>query len=219
MIRSSIFLLAASLLTTTVQLHADTDINSQDQSSAYVQAQVSEEDVAGPEEYPGEQEAAYADQAVEQLVQQYPEFDVEQNFALGVEEAKASRDCGGAILKVIVNKFSQRLRVLLNGKTLHDDVKVSTGMGGMGTPSGHFCPRNFERTHLDHAFSKRGHKVYLYNAVQLIGGIFMHNASSAGVRWLGHKHSHGCVRVDPKVQPVVFSLMQKFKGRVQVIIE
>lgn len=131
----------------------------------------------------------------------------------------------GGRLEIVVNKARQRMSVKLNGKSVSglSNIKISTGKpGGSETPVGKFILKGKEivKRRINRTFTKKLKRpVYLEDAVQVIGGIFLHKASSGAQNKLGQKASAGCVRIDRNQSAKVFNLAQKHRANAVVIIQ
>lgn len=131
----------------------------------------------------------------------------------------------GSKLEIVVNKAKQRMNVRLNGKTVTglENIKISTGKtGGSETPVGKFQLKGKEivKRRINRTFTQKLKRpVYLEDAVQVQGGIFLHKASSGAQNKLGQKASAGCVRIDRSISAKVFNLAQKHRANGVVIIQ
>jgi len=105
----------------------------------------------------------------------------------------------------------QRMKVYKGGKLLHK-WKVSTGKKGFSTPTGIFRPTMLEKLHL----SKQYNNAPMPYSVFFHDGIAVHGTKS--VRRLGHRASHGCVRVKTAHAKQLYALVQK-SGRDNSYIE
>jgi hypothetical protein len=126
-------------------------------------------------------------------------------------------------LKILVNVAKQRLTVMLNGKKVKglESVKISTGKGN-STPKGTFkLNGEVTKRRINRTFTKKlGRKVYLEDAIQVRGGIFLHKASvPAQKNTLGRKASHGCIRMDRNKSAKIFTLAKKYKGSAVTVIK
>ena len=103
---------------------------------------------------------------------------------------------------ITVDKAAQRMRVTVDGK-LRYSWPVSTGRPHYETPSGTFRPLRLARVHYskewDHApmphsvfFTEKGHAIHATNATGQ----------------LGHRASHGCVRLAPSKAAALFALIR-----------
>ena len=111
--------------------------------------------------------------------------------------------CASAALLIKVDKSSQTLTVLRDGRTLHTWA-VSTGKSGHTTPSGNFSAFRMEAEHFskewDNApmphsvfFTKQGHAIH----------------GSYDIKRLGLPASHGCVRLAPGNAARLFALVKQ----------
>ena len=110
-----------------------------------------------------------------------------------------------------VDISQQRMKVYKGGKLLHK-WKVSTGRKGFNTPTGIFQPTMLEKLHL----SKQYHNAPMPYSVFFHDGIAVHGTKS--VRHLGHRASHGCIRVKTTHAKQLYALVQK-SGRDNSYIE
>lgn len=131
----------------------------------------------------------------------------------------------GAALTIRVNQTAQRLSVVLQGSPVEElsAVAVSTGRPGAATrtPDGLFRinpheVRERRQSHFASRLLKR--PVFLTHAIQIVGGIFMHDASHGAMAYLGQKRSHGCVRVDRRKMPEIFRLVRRHRFDTRVHI-
>ena len=123
-------------------------------------------------------------------------------------------------VQVYISKGRQHMTVKVNGK-LYMSTPIGTGRAGHRTPSGSFKPGEMKRSRLSrYATRKVGRKVYLKNAVQVIDGIFLHNASIGAMNYIRKRvpRSAGCVRVPPSAMSKLYSLIAKNKRNTRIII-
>jgi hypothetical protein len=130
-----------------------------------------------------------------------------------------------AVVTIRVDQTSQQLSVSVQGRTVDglDSVPVSTGLpeASKHTPDGIFWinPREVkERRQSFFASGLLKRPVFLTHAIQIVGGIFMHDASEGAMPHLGRKRSYGCVRVDRRKMPAIFRLVKQhpFHTRVHI---
>ena len=117
-----------------------------------------------------------------------------------------------ADLVVQINRASQRMTVIENGRPIHQWV-VSTGRAGYGTPSGVFHPQRMARTWFSKAYynSPMPHSIFFY------GGYAIHGTYA--INQLGGPASHGCVRLYPGNAATLFGLVQREgPGRTTIIV-
>lgn len=128
-------------------------------------------------------------------------------FAALVQPAQAS-------LLIAIDKSSQRMAVIVNGRATHS-WPVSTGRAGYATPSGEFRPFRLEMEHyskewddapMPHSifFTPRGHAIH----------------GSYDIRRLGGAASHGCVRLAPANAARLFALVrQEGLGNTRIVLQ
>lgn len=89
------------------------------------------------------------------------------------------------------------------------DTPVSTGAAGWETPTGHFAIHSKEDMHWSRAFD-----VWMPKAMQVVGGIFIHQlpltpgGAVIGAGSLGRAVSHGCIRLSPQAAGFLFNWAQ-----------
>lgn len=142
----------------------------------------------------------------------------EQSKTAGVTSAKLK---GRVVIRI--DQTRQRLSVRVGGKTVAglESVRVSTGLPGKATrtPDGIYSPRAMAvRRPSYYATRLLKRPVYLTHAIQIVDGIFMHDASRGAMGYLGRKRSHGCVRVDRKQMPKIFHLVKQHRADTRIHI-
>ncbi|OPX22221.1 MAG: hypothetical protein B1H03_04940 [Planctomycetales bacterium 4484_113] len=139
-----------------------------------------------------------APEMVEELIEQGC-FDPEELVARVRAESPV------VIHHLVVDLSRQRLfAVNRDGKVL-DEFKVSTGMPGYETPPGEYRVVNRAR----YAYSKK-YEADMYNWMGLTrdGGYGIHSLKGSGYeRRLGHRASHGCIRLSRKDAQYLFPLI------------
>lgn len=130
-----------------------------------------------------------------------------------------------AEVTIRVNQTAQRLSVTLRGSPVEGLAAVAVSTGQLTaftrTPDGLFRINPYEiRERRPSHFASRLLKrpVFLTHAIQIVGGIFMHDASPGAMAYLGQKRSYGCVRVDRRKMPEIFGLVQRHRFDTRVHI-
>jgi len=122
-----------------------------------------------------------------------------------------------------IDQTHQRLSVHVGGEAVEglESVLVSTGLPGKATktPDGTYSPRALAVRRPSY-FATRllNRPVYLTHAIQIVDGIFMHDASDGAMAHLGKKRSHGCVRVDRRQMPKIFRLVKRHRTNTRIQI-
>lgn len=142
----------------------------------------------------------------------------EKSKTAGVTSAKLK---GPVVIRI--DQTRQRLSVRVGGRTVPglESVRVSTGLPGRTTrtPDGIYSPRTVVlRRPSYYATRLLKRPVYLTHAIQIVDGIFMHDASDGAMRYLGRKRSHGCIRVDRKQMPRIFHLVKQHRADTRIHI-
>jgi len=106
------------------------------------------------------------------------------------------------ILTVKVKISKQRIYVYQHNKLLYQ-WKISTGKRGHYTPTGIFKPLRLCK----HYRSRKYHNAPMPYSVFFANGYAFHGTNS--IRRLGHKASHGCVRLHPSHAKTLFSLVKR----------
>jgi hypothetical protein len=101
-----------------------------------------------------------------------------------------------------VDKSSQEMTVSVDG-TPRYHFAVSTGVPGLGTPSGTFHPQRMERTW----FSKEYYNSPMPHSIFFHGGFAIHG--SYEINQLGGPASHGCIRLHPDNAATLYALVQQ----------
>ncbi len=130
-------------------------------------------------------------------------------FVLGLSAATAQ----AMKVDITVDKISQHMRVLIDGRQEYDWL-VSTGGQGYDTPSGTYHIFRMEKDH----FSKEWDDAPMPYSMFFTGiGHAIHG--SYHVKALGTRASHGCVRLAPENAAVLWDIITKagFKNNTVVI--
>jgi hypothetical protein len=130
-------------------------------------------------------------------------------FVLGLCAAAAQ----ATQVDIMVDKISQHMRVLVDGRQQYDWL-VSTGGQGYDTPSGTYHIFRMEKDH----FSKEWDDAPMPYSMFFTGiGHAIHG--SYHVKALGTRASHGCVRLAPENAAVLWDIITKagFKNNTVVI--
>jgi len=101
-----------------------------------------------------------------------------------------------------VDKSNQEMTVSVDG-TPRYHFPVSTGVPGLGTPSGTFHPLRMERTW----FSKEYYNSPMPHSIFFHGGFAIHG--SYEINQLGGPASHGCIRLHPDNAAALYALVQQ----------
>jgi lipoprotein-anchoring transpeptidase ErfK/SrfK len=101
---------------------------------------------------------------------------------------------------IAVNKASQRMTVIVDGRERHH-WPVSTGVGG-GPPSGHYQPERLERMWHSRTYdwSPMPHSIFFHKGFAIHGTKYLSQ--------LGRPASHGCVRLHPSHAAALFALVR-----------
>lgn len=105
-------------------------------------------------------------------------------------------------LSVVVDISDQRMAVSIDGVTQYE-WPVSTGRHGYATPTGFYHPTRMAAVY----FSKKYDNAPMPHAVFFLGGFAIHGTEYVGA--LGHKASHGCVRLHPANAALLYSLVEQ----------
>lgn len=118
--------------------------------------------------------------------------------------------CARADVLISINKAAQRMTVTVDGVERHV-WKVSTGLGG-GPPSGRYRPERLERKWFSHKYgwSPMPHSIFFHEGYAIHGTIY--------VSRLGHRASHGCVRLHPTNAATLFDLVRRHGMRSTSIV-
>lgn len=103
-------------------------------------------------------------------------------------------------VEIFVHKSKQTMDVFFN-KTRIYSWKVSTGRPGFTTPSGVFTPYSLQKMH----FSRKYHMSPMPYSIFIKGGYAIHATNA--VSRLGHRASHGCVRISPNNAKTLFNIV------------
>jgi hypothetical protein len=114
---------------------------------------------------------------------------------IGAESAEAR-------LEVLVDKSSQRMVVMQDGRMLYI-WPVSTGRDSLATPNGVYVPQRLERSWFSKAYyrSPMPYSIFFHNGYAIHG--------SYAISKLGGPASHGCVRLHPYHAAILFGLVQQ----------
>jgi lipoprotein-anchoring transpeptidase ErfK/SrfK len=107
----------------------------------------------------------------------------------------------GAAVVIEIDKSAQHMSVQVDG-TQQYSWRVSTGLGG-GPPAGTYRPQRLERHWFSRKFgmSPMPHSIFFHEGYAIHGTIY--------VSRLGHRASHGCVRLHPSNAATLFTLVRK----------
>ena len=113
----------------------------------------------------------------------------------------ASMAPAAAEVVITVDKATQRMTVTVDGAERYTWA-VSTGLGG-GPPTGSYRPERLERTWYSHLFgmAPMPHSIFFRGPYAIHG--------TTAVSRLGHRASHGCVRLHPQNAATLFALVQQ----------
>jgi len=100
-----------------------------------------------------------------------------------------------------VDKSTQRMSVTVDGAELYT-WPVSTGLAG-GPPSGTYRPERLERIWYSHLFGMAP----MPHSIFFLGPYAIHGTTV--ISRLGHRASHGCVRLHPANAAALFALVQQ----------
>ncbi len=106
-----------------------------------------------------------------------------------------------AEIVIEIDKSSQRMSVTVDGAERYT-WPVSTGLAG-GPPSGTYRPQRLERTWYSHMFgwAPMPYSIFFHGAYAIHG--------TTVISRLGHKASHGCVRLHHDNAAILFALVQR----------
>ena len=116
-----------------------------------------------------------------------------------------------AELFIAINKSSQRMSVVVNGREQYR-WPVSTGVDG-GPPSGHYQPERLERVWHSRRYnwSPMPHSIFFHKGYAIHGTYYLSR--------LGSRASHGCVRLHPAHAATLFTLVQRQgMGRTTIVV-
>jgi len=111
-----------------------------------------------------------------------------------------------------IDKSAQRMAVRVGGSEQYSWA-VSTGLGG-GPPAGTYRPQRLERKWFSRKFgmSPMPHAIFFHEGYAIHGTIY--------VSRLGHRASHGCVRLHPSNAAALFALVNREGvGNTTIVIE
>jgi lipoprotein-anchoring transpeptidase ErfK/SrfK len=115
-----------------------------------------------------------------------------------------------AEILISVNKSSQRLSVTVDG-TPRYNWAISSGLAG-GPPSGSYRPERLERKW----YSRKYDWAPMPNAIFFHKGYAIHGTNV--ISRLGHRASHGCVRLHPQHAAILFDLVQGRKSSTRIVV-
>lgn len=101
---------------------------------------------------------------------------------------------------ITVDKSTQRMIVTVDGAERYT-WPVSTGLAG-GPPNGAYRPERLERSWYSHMFgmAPMPYSIFFHGAYAIHGTVVISR--------LGHRASHGCVRLHPDNAATLFALVQ-----------
>jgi len=111
-----------------------------------------------------------------------------------------------AALEARIDLSEQRMRVYENG-FLRYSWKVSTARRGYVTPVGTYRPQRLERMW----YSRKYHHSPMPHSIFFRGGYAIHGTNA--IKHLGHRASHGCVRLHPDHAAVLYRLVRSVGPR------
>lgn len=122
-----------------------------------------------------------------------------------------------------IDQSRQRLSVHVDGEAVRglESVRISTGRPGKvtRTPDGMYSPGTMAVRRQSYFASRlKKRPVYLTHAIQIVEGIFMHDASHGAMAHIGKKRSFGCVRVDRRSMPKIFRLVKQHRADTRIQI-
>ncbi|MEL6373644.1 MAG: L,D-transpeptidase [Pseudomonadota bacterium] len=111
-----------------------------------------------------------------------------------------------------INLSTQRMAVMLDGKTLHS-WRISSGRRGHHTPTGTYKPYRMHTMW----YSRKYDNAPMPHAIFFRGGYAVH--ATYATRMLGRPASHGCIRLSPKNARRFFQLVRKYgKHRTRIAL-
>lgn len=152
--------------------------------------------------------------------------DVPRIFPLPPEHgarARKSETTHEARVLIQIDQTRQRLSVHMGGEAVQglESIRVSTGRPGKvtRTPDGIYSPGTMAVRRQSYFASRlKKRPVYLTHAIQIVEGIFMHDASHGAMEHIGKKRSLGCVRVDRRWMPKIFRLVKQHRADTRIRI-
>jgi len=130
---------------------------------------------------------------------------------LGLIACLVGVDRAGAEIIVAIDKSRQRMAVVIDGIEQHV-WKVSTGLAG-GPKIGTYRPERLNRKWFSRKYgmSPMPHSIFFHEGYAIHGTIY--------VSRLGHKASHGCVRLHPANAATLFNLVRSHgMGNTTIIV-
>lgn len=128
-------------------------------------------------------------------------------------QAKIQIEILKPIVVAKVDRTSQRMQVLVNGKKVHS-WKVSTGAKSYETPRGTFKPYRMHKMW----HSRKYNMAPMPHAVFYKGGYAVHATYATGK--LGRPASHGCVRLSPTNAKKFYNLVRKYgRNRTEISVK
>src|SRR5690349_18615387 len=108
--------------------------------------------------------------------------------SVGIVFVSIAQPAGAAVV-IEIDKSTQRISVQVDGAQQYS-WRLSTGLGG-GPPAGTYRPQRLERHWFSRKFgmSPMPHSIFFHEGYAIHGPIY--------VSRLGHRASHGCVRLHP----------------------
>ncbi len=100
--------------------------------------------------------------------------------------------------------LSKQMMYVFQGENLLYKWRVSTARRGYVTPKGDYHPEFLERMH----YSKRYHNSPMPYSIFFKGNFAIHGTNS--IRRLGHRASHGCVRLHPHNAKKLYALVKEY---------
>ena len=122
-------------------------------------------------------------------------------FAFLVLIAPLASDRAQAEVYVAINKAAQRMTVMVDGRP-RSNWAISSGLNG-GPPAGVFRPQRLERMWHSRTYdwSPMPYSIFFHHGFAIHGTNY--------VSRLGHRASHGCVRLHPSNAAVLFALVKE----------
>jgi lipoprotein-anchoring transpeptidase ErfK/SrfK len=121
-----------------------------------------------------------------------------------------------ATLTVTVNLAAQRMLVAADGEPLYV-WPVSTARAGYVTARGRFHPIWLDANHRSHRYDN----VPMPHSIFFHGGEAIHGTyGRTEVRHLGHRASHGCIRLRPDHAATLFRMVEEVgRARTWIIVQ
>jgi hypothetical protein len=120
---------------------------------------------------------------------------------LWAAHALAASDPADAEILLNINKSKQRMAVVVDGAERYV-WRISTGTAG-GPPSGSYRPQRMARKWYSRKYnwSPMPHSIFFHEGYAIHGTVYLSR--------LGHRASHGCVRLHPKNAATLFDLVRR----------